>query len=272
MPTTRRSLALPVRNNHWYGRRADLPDPRDRMFSVEHAHLAAMELPSSVDLRPRMRPKLFDQGALGSCVGNGTADAFAFCVRNQTHHAAYVPSRLFIYYGARQIEGSIASDAGCEIRDAIKVVAHQGAPHETLWPYRISRFAAKPPAKAYSDGALHQAITYARIDNAHDARQMLQALAGGFPILIGITVFDSFESTDASRTGIIPLPTPDEAVLGGHCMLVVGYTTDAKQGTTFITRNSWGASWGDGGYCYLPGAYLIDPQLASDFWVLSAVE
>jgi C1A family cysteine protease len=274
MPRSTKATLLPrrvLRDNRWYGRRADLPDPRDFSFAIEHHALTEQALPASVDLRPDMRKKLFDQGNLGSCVGNGTADAYAFAQRFQTRRSPYIPSRLFIYYGAREIEGSVDSDAGCEIRDAIKVVANVGAPHETLWPYKIARFAVKPSAKAFTDAAKHQAVKYARVDTAHDSTQLRQALAGGFPVIIGITVFESFESDEATNTGVIPMPVPDEEVLGGHCMLACGYQTEGGS-RGYIVRNSWGASWGDGGYCYMPEAYLIDPQLASDFWVLSGVE
>jgi C1A family cysteine protease len=271
---TKNSPPLPLRDNRWYGRRADLPDPRDVLFRVEHAALTldVSALPDSMDLRPRMRPKLFDQLALGACVGNAVSDAYAFVQQYQTHRKPYIPSRLFVYYGARAIEGSVDSDAGCEIRDAIKVVSKLGAPHETLWPYRVARFASKPTMKSYTDGLLHQAIRYARVDNAHDSTELRQALVGGFPVIIGITVFESFESTTATNTGVIPMPKPEENVLGGHCMLAVGYETDDHRDVRFIVRNSWGASWGDGGYCYIPEEYLIDPDMASDFWVLSGVE
>jgi C1A family cysteine protease len=54
--------------------------------------------------------------------------------------------------------------------------------------------------------------------------------------------------------------------LGGHALLVVGYD-DATQ--CFTVRNSWGDSWGDKGYCYIPYKYLTNSNLSSDFWVLT---
>ncbi|MES2392523.1 MAG: xanthine dehydrogenase family protein subunit M, partial [Acidobacteriota bacterium] len=48
--------------------------------------------------------------------------AYEFALR-QEGKVDYTPSRLFIYYGERQIEGTIESDAGAEIRDGMKVVA-----------------------------------------------------------------------------------------------------------------------------------------------------
>ena len=48
----------------------------------------------------------------------------------------FVPSRLFIYYNERVIEGTVDEDSGAMLRDGIKSVSKQGAPHERLWPYR----------------------------------------------------------------------------------------------------------------------------------------
>jgi len=36
----------------------------------------------------------------------------------------------------------------------------------------------------------------------------------------------------------------------------------------FIVRNSWGTSWGDAGYCYMPYNYICDTSLANDFWTI----
>lgn len=41
----------------------------------------------------------------------------------------------------------------------------------------------------------------------------------------------------------------------------------------FIVRNSWGADWGDRGYCYMPYGYLMDPaQNGGDSWIIRQVE
>jgi C1A family cysteine protease len=49
----------------------------------------------------------------------------------------------------------------------------------------------------------------------------------------------------------------------------VGYH-DAKQ--TFTVRNSWGADWGQKGHFTIPYAYLLDTNLADDFWTIRVVE
>ena len=64
------------------------------------------------------------------------------------------------------------------------------------------------------------------------------------------------------------MPMPDfgrECVLGGHAVLIVGYDDTKKW---WIVRNSWGVGWGDHGYFYMPYKYALDPNLASDFWIV----
>jgi hypothetical protein len=81
-------------------------------------------------------------------------------------------------------------------------------------------------------------------------------------------LYESFESETVARTGRVPMPSKKEKVLGGHALLIVGFKDDTSE---FIVRNSWSASFGDGGYIYLPYAYVSSPNLAQDFWVVRKV-
>ena len=125
-----------------YGWVRDLPDHRDFMYSVPVATLQA--LPSSVDLRPHC-PPVYDQGQLGSCTANAIAGALQFDEIKEHKNGLSTPSRLFIYYNERVIEGTVTSDSGAQLRDGVKTVAKQGICPEKVWPYDISKFAVKPP-------------------------------------------------------------------------------------------------------------------------------
>jgi C1A family cysteine protease len=245
-----------------YGWRPDLPDAHDRYaLRVE----ALMALPPLVDLRS-FCPPVYDQGNLGSCTGNAIAGALELDQIRQKVAVPFVPSRLFIYYGERVIEGTVQEDAGAMIRDGLKVVVKQGAPHEKLWPYITSRFARKPPAKAYADALHHRAIQYMRVPQTE--QDLRACLASGSPVVFGFTVYESFESSAVEATGIVPLPTSDETRLGGHAVLAVGYDDTQR---TFLVRNSWGASWGQAGYCTMPYDYVLNNDLADDFWTIQRV-
>ena len=95
-------------------------------------------------------------------------------------------------------------------------------------------------------------------------------LASGCPISFGFTVYESFESEAVAQNGIVPMPQPGERVLGGHAVVAVGYKPIKGQ-LYFECRNSWGESWGDHGYFWMPSAYVASPTLASDFWVIQQV-
>jgi C1A family cysteine protease len=124
-----------------YGWIPDLPDHRDHLYAAPPPRLTA--LPPSTDLRPQC-PPVYDQGQLGSCTANAIAGAIEFDQMKQGQ-TPFVPSRLFIYYNERDIEGTVGSDSGAQIRDGIKSVAQQGVCPEPEWPYDITKFTEKPP-------------------------------------------------------------------------------------------------------------------------------
>jgi len=245
-----------------YGWIPDQPDERDHLYAAPPQYLLA--LPASTDLRQQC-PPVYDQGNLGSCTANAIAGAIEFD-RLKQKVPDFVPSRLFIYYNERLIEGTVPIDSGAMIRDGIKSVASDGVCPEPEWPYDISKFARRPPAKCYRDARLDRAVSYQRL--VQDLNQMKGCLASGFPFVFGFTVYESFETDTVRTTGHAPMPRFGERAVGGHAVMAVGYD-EARQ--WFTVRNSWGARWGLKGYFTMPYAYLLQSGLSQDFWTIRLV-
>jgi len=244
---------------HFYGWRADNPDQRDKIYQ------APARIPLSVDLRPQDTP-IYDQGQLGSCTANAIAGHLDFN-RKKQGESTINPSRLFIYYNERASQNTVDSDSGASIRESAKTVKNQGTVPEVQWPYDISKFTDKPTPTLYAEAVNYEALSYLSIKRS--LNEFKGCLSEGFPFVIGISVYESFETSTVAQTGIIPMPKKAEKLLGGHALMVVGYD-DSKE--WFIVRNSWSESWGDKGYCYIPYKYLINAKLSSDFWTLRNVK
>lgn len=243
----------------------DTPDFRDHYYSIP-GPVIEKGLPKFVDLRDRCPTNVYNQGTLGSCTANAIAAAIEFD-RLKQGLPDWTPSRLFIYYNERDMEGTINSDAGAMIRDGIKSVNSLGAPSEVSWPYDITKFTMKPPFTAYDEGKKHLALSYKRINN--DLVTMKGCLASGYPFVFGFSVYDSMMSADVAATGILNMPQPSERLLGGHAVLAVGYDDSTQR---FTVRNSWSNQWGNNGYFTMPYDYLTDPNLCDDRWSIRIVE
>jgi len=264
-----------------FGWKPDMPDHRDL-----HVTFDKVEAPSSikkkaegtketVDLRPQNGGfPIFNQGHLGSCTANALAAAFHFTlhkmtVENDKDFADFTPSRLFIYYNERLVEGSVSQDAGAMIRDGIKVMSKVGVCPESVWKYDDGPafFKQQPDKQAYEVAHKCRVMGYARV--AQDLSQFKACLKNGYPFVFGFAVLSSFQTAEVARTGKMVMPQPTDQQLGGHAVCAVGYD-DFMQ--CFIVRNSWGEGWGDKGYFYMPYEYMCHPALASDFWAINWVE
>jgi len=243
-----------------YKLKPDIEDLRDRVFKSTQFKTTTV-LPKNVDLRSGCS-QVVDQGELGSCTANAIASGLREYWENLSGKLTLL-SRLWLYWQERNLEGTVNEDAGAYIRDGMKVLQKMGCAPEADWPYDIAMFTQTPPVEATTDASKFLISEYHRVTNL---ALLKTALAEGYPVVIGIAVYESFESNQVARTGIVPLPKRGEQFLGGHAVLAVGYKDDAKikgQGAV-ICRNSWGDSWGDKGYFYLPYSYFTN--YVTDMW------
>jgi len=231
-------------------------DVRDyKLSSVLNVH-AQVKIPSKLDIRSKC-PPVYDQGQLGSCTANAGVAA-----RVMLNNLNVNLSRLDLYYNERVIDGTVNEDSGANMRDIGKSLSTDGVCEEKYFPYDVTKFTNKPSFTAVTNGLLYKVKSYYSVPNIDEIKNVLALKQQ--PVLIGMDVYASFESDAVAKTGIVPLPKKNEKLLGGHAVLVVGYDNVKKR---FTVRNSWGSSWGDNGYFYLPYTYMTKGY-SYDFWAL----
>jgi len=227
-------------------------------------------LPPSIDLESAF-PPVFDQGQEGSCTGNGWAGVWAFfelldlkqkcAAPEEFSTTSFVPaSRQFIYYCERDHEGTIAQDAGSQISTGAWVLANIGCCDEAIWPYSQDNWETKPSTEAYEEAANHKILNSFALNDFLDIKH---CLADGYPVICGIEVFDNIESDEVAQTGILNMPTAEDKLQGGHCVVIVGYDDSTSR---FKIRNSWGTTWGMNGYFTVEYCYIS--QYGSEFMTL----
>jgi len=250
------------RVNHRYGWVKDNRDNRDVVLRTPRVE--DKKLPEKVDIRDKC-PKITDQGKLGSCVAHGVATAISVNLKTNGFEG-FNPSKLFLYYNGRILEGTVEIDAGMQIRNCVKGANRFGVCDENLWPYLEEKFNVFPNKVSFETAKKNRPFVYNRV--IQEGQSIKEFLAHNIPIVCGMVVYDTLESGEASKTGVVHLPEPKEKSLGGHCIVLVGYDDTTK---FFICRNSWGESWGDNGYFYLPYDYVLNPRLAMDFWSVRVI-
>lgn len=238
---------------------------------------AKKSLPPSVNLK-EWCSSIENQDTLGSCTAHASIGLIEYFERKAfgKHIDA---SRLFLYKVTRNML-HWTGDTGAFLRTTMGALRLFGVPPEEYWPYSIVDFDKEPSAFCYAFAQNYQAISFYRLDppgTPKDAllKQIKTDLAGGLPSMFGFTVYSSIAQTET--TGKIPYPTPGEKILGGHAVAAVGYDDNMKIKNTnlggvetngaLLIRNSWGTTWGDSGYGWLPYDYVLQ-GLAIDWWSL----
>jgi C1A family cysteine protease len=243
-------------------------------------------LPLKVDLRPTCPSTVWDQGKLGACTAHAVSAAIMQDQIADGNKSPVMPSRLQLYYQGRwemgKEEGNstkyLTKDSGATIAAAMIAMSYGFAPEsEEGYSDNSKQYKQAPNPDQYKDGvALFNQDKIAYTSISGDLPSLKQWFnKAGKGIVIGIDVYESFESNTATKTGFIPLPkTKTEELLGGHAIFLVGYDDNltAPDGTKghFIFRNSWSSKWGDKGYGYLPYTFLTN-KLMDEFWGITEI-
>jgi hypothetical protein len=214
------------------------PDDQYRSIPLAATPLMGGGLPQSTDLGAFF-PAPGDQGQQASCVGWAVAGLKAYQETRERNWSPTIADRqfspAFIYNQiARQGCGG-----GSYILDALNLVRRDGAATLRTFPYSAAE-CSRQPTNSERQGAREFAIADWRRVNVQDETEVKSHIAAGFPVLIGMSVDQSFMRLSKGQV----YQAPSGPLLGGHAILVVGYD-EARQ--AFKLFNSWGLGWADGG-------------------------
>jgi C1A family cysteine protease len=271
-------IVYPITIRKKYGWIPDIPDRRDKMFKIGNNSSSgsngnnSSNFPEKFSLRDKM-PDIYDQGHLGSCTANAICGAYMYDYLATHTDRNFDPSRLFLYYNERVIENSVEYDAGASIRDGMKVINSIGLCPEKDYPYLINHFRERPSDQAYTDAMKHKCISYESVDI--DLDTVKYALLNSGPVVFGFAVPSSFEELSIAQTGFMKNPEINESIIGGHAVVICGYDDtlvgpDGSRGYLLV-RNSWGTTWGDSGYFWMPYLFF-NVNTCDDAWVLKIIK
>jgi C1A family cysteine protease len=207
-------------------------------------------------------PDVYYQSPLNSCTGNALAFCYEFDMLKQKisfgPNKSSTPSRLFIYYYERVKENRIGLDKGALMSDGIEVLLEKGVCSETDWPYDATKYSEEPSTEAINNANAHKTIKETSKDSFialhNTSNNIKNTLKLGFPVVFGFKVYSSFFTihnppSNYNNIYTMPIPAESETIVGGHAAVFVGFKEQEK---VFIVRNSWGSTWGDNGYFYMP--------------------
>lgn len=233
--------------------------------------------PSSKSYRANMGT-VWNQGATNSCVGQAIVAQIQFH-RTSQNNSPFILSRSFIYWTAREKDGLQGQDAGCIPLSAWSEFQRLGSPaggnldfnnpNDSGWNYQQT-IMTKPSTTAYSNALANKCGTF-YYHTPYDTTpgttivmgngvtgtrsQHLKNILQFTPVCLG---FDLFPYMYSAPGGVFRLPTSNDVQEGGHYVVITGYNDSTQR---FEFKNSWGTSWGDGGYGYLPYAFVNTPGL-----------
>ena len=238
------------------------PEDNRDLPVTRHLQFRAVELPPEFELD--LQIPIYDQEEIGSCVANSGCACYRFESAQLKGDFSFDPSRLFLYYNTRAIEGTTGEDAGAYIRDAFKSMNKTGICDEKLWPYITADFAKKPNTIAYDNGLKNLVVKYTSVDKSLSV--IKQTIVSGAAISFGFDVYDSFMTGNWHRTTGM-MPKPSGRLLGGHAVAIIGYS-DSKQ--AFLIQNSWGSDWGLKGKFWMPYSFVVS-DYCDDFWCIDQI-
>jgi hypothetical protein len=235
--------------------RPDSVDFRDELYVP-----TLIEVPTHRDLGEYRKAgvPILDQGQEGACTGFGLATVAHFLLRTRkvVKNEEHVSPRMLYAMARRYDEWPGEGYEGSSARGAMKGWHKHGVCGEILWPYRPGEDDKGRLTRERAEDARDRPLgAYFRV-NHRDLVAMHTAISETGILYATATVHDGWERLETDGT----IPWPGGKTLGGHAFAIVAYDDRG-----FWVQNSWGKTWGKGGFARMSyGDWLAN---GTDIWV-----
>lgn len=249
----------------WHRPKGNLEDVVYKEQPLDEKYQPSSEIrpATSIDLR-KFFSAVRNQKHLGSCTSFATAAMYeALMNKNSLSDTKNSMSPAYLYYYSNVEKGR--PSGGSNFYEQLEVLGKHGVCHEDLYAYNPDNPSIRPSQAADDDASAHRVLKAKQIPLSNDTNRMDSinknhhiltcALTEGYPVGISLKLYDNF-----GKNGAIVLHPEDSTDIkedGWHAMVIVGYS---EENGFYIVRNSWGEDFGDSGYCYIPSAYIDDPN------------
>lgn len=227
--------------------RDQLP-PFYKTASLAPASMQVEVLASSIDFRPNTE-FVDDQKQLGSCVAHAGQTAIEIMYERAGQKIDL--SRMYLYYHVQRKGGTLGTDGGGYTSTLGAIINEAGVCLEPTWPYNESKLGQVPSDVAIAEARGLFPVGCAEYVACRGLEGIKQALNRGQPVCLTMFVHPDFMLLGKNWkehswvTSVNPI--------GLHAVCVIGYDDAAKR---LLCENSYGSTWGDGGFFGIPYDYF----------------
>lgn len=231
------------------------PDPKDWDFKKLDLSAERSDFAESLSHRDKVL-KVLDQKGESSCVAHAVLGAAMIEEVSQGKKPDPL-SEWFAYYYARREQGKIKlSDTGTSIRACFRALQKRGCCDSKYWPKKRGRINRQPNALALMRAHARRDLKFYGIFSNKEQRlkDIMTALVNDYAVIFGTALGTGFRHPEDTNN-IISKPQSNDDIIGRHAMVIIGWRWRGAK-LEFEVLNSWGADWGDGGFCWLPAEYI----------------
>jgi len=248
----------------YFGLKKSKVEPLDKLVSFNYEKV---DMPIKFNLKDQVK-QIYDQGNINSCSANAAANFLS--LSDKMNIIKCNVSRLYLYFCTRWIDNNYVlpvEDIGCTLASVFTAISKYHYIDEQKYPYYTHLVNDIPYKHIFEEAFKNNSpiVSYRQIlPSVYAIKYILYKLQ--LPVLFGMQVYTNFMNL-TKENDILKLPTEKDELLGGHAVLIVGYSDESN---TFDILNSHGSQFADNGYFRMPYEYALNHNLCWDFYVVNS--